>query len=108
MVQTKKKAVRGARPVPYRSCFIPSRMTAPRWGGVAHRRYRGWVLMRQSRYDHKSSKGDFMSQRIVNAVFLSAALVLPVSAHAAATKISDPAKFVADVYAHLAKVKDYS
>jgi len=49
-----------------------------------------------------------MSHRIVNAVFLSAVLVLPVSAHAAATKISDPAKFVADVYAHLEKVKDYA
>ena len=49
-----------------------------------------------------------MSHRIVNAVFLSVCLALPSAANAAATKISDPAKFVADVYAHYAKVKDYS
>jgi hypothetical protein len=35
-------------------------------------------------------------------------VALPAVAHAAATKISDPAKFVADVYAKYAKVKDYA
>jgi len=49
-----------------------------------------------------------MQQRMVNVVFLAACLTFPAIAHAAATKISDPAKFVADVYAHYAKVKDYS
>jgi hypothetical protein len=49
-----------------------------------------------------------MQQRIVNVVFLAACLTFPGLAHAAATKISDPAKFVADVYAKYAKVKDYA
>jgi hypothetical protein len=48
-----------------------------------------------------------MQQRIVNAVLLAACLTFPAASHAATTKISDPAKFVADVYAHYAKVHDY-
>ncbi len=49
-----------------------------------------------------------MSHRIMNAVFLGAALVLPVSAHAAQRTIPDPVKFVSDVYAHFEKSHDYS
>lgn len=48
-----------------------------------------------------------MKNTVLKIVFLGACMAFPLSAHAA-TKISDPAKFVADVYAHYTKVHDYA
>ena len=48
-----------------------------------------------------------MKNAVLKIVLLGVCAIFPLSAQAV-TKISDPAKFVADVYAHYAKVKDYS
>src|SRR5579871_2165468 len=39
--------------------FIPSRMIAPRWGGVARRRYRGRLLPRQPLFGNSDDAGAF-------------------------------------------------
>src|SRR5579862_2094406 len=93
--EKKGRAGRTAGIVPV--MFIPFRMIAPRWGGVARDLCRDSLRRRQFR----NIACDTMGIRMRTTLFAALAFLgaLSLSPAGAATKIDDPVKFVTQVYA---------